>query len=116
MDKKFTEEDVLLLFGRNVKRLRELQKTTQSDLSEYADLSSNFVNEIENVKKGVSIDTIAKLASALKVEPFQLFLPEKLHWINDETVYKTDLDNVISSTVSDLVTRYFHLDRDTLQK
>ena len=106
MINEFTEGDILLLFGRNVKRLREILKTSQSDLSEVADLSSNFVNDIENFRKGVSIDTIARLSSALKVEPFQFFLPERLFWMNDEEIYKTDLNNVITSAVSDIIAHY----------
>jgi transcriptional regulator with XRE-family HTH domain len=38
-------------------------------LAAEADLTHNFINDIENGKKWVSAETIGKLAIALKVEP-----------------------------------------------
>ena len=40
------------------------------------DMHFTFVNAIENGKKWVSPESIAKFSSALEVEPYQFFLPQ----------------------------------------
>jgi transcriptional regulator with XRE-family HTH domain len=43
-------------------------------LANLADLTHNFINEIENGRKWVSTDTLAKLTAALEAEPYEFFL------------------------------------------
>jgi transcriptional regulator with XRE-family HTH domain len=72
------------IFSKNLKRLRAIAKLSQVNLAVKADLSHNFINDIENGKKWASPDTIAKLASALKAEPYQFFLSDA-KWQNHGT-------------------------------
>jgi transcriptional regulator with XRE-family HTH domain len=76
MEKRISEEDIRLLVSKNLKRLRSLQNISQLNLAGRADLTHNFINDIENAKKGVSYHSLAKLSAALGVEPYQFFLPE----------------------------------------
>jgi transcriptional regulator with XRE-family HTH domain len=78
MEDRYTEMEIRLLFARNLKRLRELKRISQLTLSSKTGLTHNFINDIENCTKWVSAKTIARMASALEVEPYQLFLPEFL--------------------------------------
>ena len=64
------------LFSINLKRLRSAANISQLALANQADLTHNFINDIENGKKWVSSETIGKLATALKAEPYQFFLSE----------------------------------------
>lgn len=73
MARVFTGQGIRELFSNNLKKLRLSQNLSQLALSSKAGLAHNFVNDIENNKKWVSPDTIAKLANALGVEPGDLF-------------------------------------------
>jgi len=64
------------LFARNLKRLRTIAKLSQVNLAAEAKLTHNFINDIESGKKWVSPESIAKLAIALKAEPYQFFLSD----------------------------------------
>ena len=75
MDKKFTEGDMRLLVSKNLKRIRLQQNYSQLGLAEFADLASNYINDIESCKKSVSLETIAKLSTALQIEPHLFFMP-----------------------------------------
>jgi transcriptional regulator with XRE-family HTH domain len=89
--------DIRLLFSRNLRRLRTAANISQLTLANQAELTHNFINDIENGKKWVSAETIGKLATALKVEPYQFFLSES-HW-NEQgaEIFSTYLDALSDS-------------------
>lgn len=64
------------LFSRNLKRLRGMAKLSQISLAAEADLTHNFINDIESGKKWISAETLEKLSVALKAEPYQFFISE----------------------------------------
>jgi len=64
------------LFSRNLKRLRNIANLSQIKLASNSGLTHNFINDIENGKKWVSAETIARLSIALKAEPYQFFLSD----------------------------------------
>ena len=68
--------NVRRLFSRNLRRLRSIANISQMNLADSTGLAHNFINDIENGKKWVSAETIAKLAIALKAEPYQFFISE----------------------------------------
>ena len=75
--KDFAGADIARIFGKNLKRIRNSKKISQMTLANMADLTHNFINEIENGRKWVSSDTIARLAAILETEPFQFFIPDR---------------------------------------
>jgi len=83
------------LYAKNLKRFRNNVHLSQSDLAEKVNLSTNMISDIENEKKFVSDDTIAKFANFFKVEPYRFFLPEEKWYVPEDTLYKEDfLDNM----------------------
>ena len=84
------------LFSRNLKRLRGIANLSQVNLAAEADLTHNFINDIENGKKWVSPESMAKLATALKAEPYQFFLSDS-KWNNQGaemfSLYLNDFEN-----------------------
>jgi transcriptional regulator with XRE-family HTH domain len=60
--------------GGNIKILRARRGLSQADLSEKADISINFLSNIERGIKFPQPDMLAKLANALGVEVYKLFL------------------------------------------
>ena len=107
--KKITESYVRLLVSKNLKRLRSLQNISQLSLALDTGLSHNFINDIEKCKKGVSLNTIAKLSAALKVEPSQFFLSEKAP--DDMLVYVSDFNDSLQKLVKDLSEPYLSSDQ-----
>ncbi|MDR1318857.1 MAG: helix-turn-helix domain-containing protein [Treponema sp.] len=102
---KITEEYIRLLVGKNLKRLRALQNVSQLNLALGADLAHNFINDIENCKKGISAKTLAKLSSALNAEPYQFFLPENLP-DNFMQLYLRDFSDSLAKMVGELTESY----------
>ena len=59
--------------GRKIKELREKYDYTQEELSEIADIDYKYIQRIEGKHPpALKIDTIVKLAKALKVKPYNL--------------------------------------------
>lgn len=56
-------------FGKRVRQQRLLAKLTQEKLAEMADISLSFLGHIERGTRKASLDTVVKLANALKVTP-----------------------------------------------
>ena len=99
--------NIRILFSNNLRRLRALHNISQLSLANQAGLTHNFINDIENCKKWVSPQTIAKLAAVLRVEPYQFFLPEAK--ASGETffgVYLNDFSDSLQKMVGDLKRKY----------
>ena len=56
-------------FGKRVREQRQLAKMTQEKLAEKAGVSFAFVGHIERGTRKASLDTVVKLANALKISP-----------------------------------------------
>ena len=61
--------------SRNIKKFRESAGLTQEKLAEKAGISANMINDIEGCRTWVSDKTLVKLASALQIETYRLFIP-----------------------------------------
>lgn len=66
------------LFGRRVRTLRKGHGLTLEGLGRAAGVGYKHIAEIERGVKVPSFDAIERLAKALKAEPYELFLPERL--------------------------------------
>lgn len=60
--------------GNRIRQLRQAQGMSQEELSFKAGISAAHLGQIERAVKKPTVDTIGKLAEALKVEPAELFL------------------------------------------
>ena len=61
-------------FGKNLRRLREALGLSQEELAEKSEFDRSYVGGIERGERNPSISAIFRLASALSIEPYQLFL------------------------------------------
>lgn len=64
----------ILLLQSNIKKFRTEKKLSQEVLSEKADISCDYMSEIERGKKVPSIKTLCKIADALEIEVYKFFL------------------------------------------
>jgi len=101
---------ILKLISNNIKRLRSLTNTSQLGLAAKTGLTHNFINDIENCKKGVSAATLAKLSVALSVEPYQFFLPEGSS-NNEAVIYVKDISDSFHKVVNELAQQYLTGDK-----
>ena len=103
--KEINEEYIRRLISINLRRLRTLQNLSQLSLAVNSGVTHNFINDVENCKKGVSVKTLAKLSSALNVEPHQFFLPDGMS--NDKVLmYVNDFNDSLQRMVKDLTAQY----------
>jgi transcriptional regulator with XRE-family HTH domain len=70
----------------NIKKHREFLGITQEKLAEKAGISANMINDIEGCRTWISDKTLVKLAAALQVETYRLFMPLPL---TDNDIAKT---------------------------
>ncbi|MFA5388739.1 MAG: helix-turn-helix transcriptional regulator [Candidatus Omnitrophota bacterium] len=67
------EYAIRIKLGKKIRELREKYSYTQEELSEKADIDYKYIQRIEGKKPpALKIDTIEKLAKALKVKPYKL--------------------------------------------
>ncbi|HHD10878.1 MAG TPA: XRE family transcriptional regulator, partial [Deltaproteobacteria bacterium] len=66
--------DILKAFGRRLHRIRELRGLTQEELEERSGVNTKYISAIERGQKNITIQTAQKLACALEVELYELFL------------------------------------------
>ena len=72
------EQEIRALLAENIKKYRNKRGWNQLLLAEKLDISANFLSEIETGKGWVSPLTLVKLANALEVNVFELFIPLNL--------------------------------------
>ncbi|MDR1363716.1 MAG: helix-turn-helix domain-containing protein [Spirochaetaceae bacterium] len=99
------KQQIRLVFGRNLKRLREKAKLSQIDLGLESGITHNFINDIEHSKRGVSLDTIAKLSKALNVSPHTFFIEDEGALEKDLTPYPEHIESLIKA-VEDFRSHY----------
>ncbi len=64
--------DLTVSFGKRVLEVRHAKKMTQEELAQFAELSRNYVNDVERGRRNVTLATINRLASALGVKMAEL--------------------------------------------
>jgi transcriptional regulator with XRE-family HTH domain len=72
-------EKIRQILAQNIKKRRESLGLTQERLAEISNLSVQTINTIEGCRMWVSDKSITRLAKALNIEIFQLFMP---HHVN----------------------------------
>jgi transcriptional regulator with XRE-family HTH domain len=63
------------ILATNIRSARSKLEYSQQQLAERADLSTSYVNDIEQGKKWPSADSLERISTALGLEPFMLLLP-----------------------------------------
>ena len=78
MGMKEKPEKIRQILAHNIKKRRESLGITQEELAETANLSVQTINTIEGCRMWVSDKSITRLAKALNIEIFQLFMPHRM--------------------------------------
>ncbi|OPY83927.1 MAG: HTH-type transcriptional regulator SinR [Smithella sp. PtaU1.Bin162] len=86
-------ENAKILLGRRIRYLRNLRGMTQEQLGTETDLSYKYLGSIERGGKNPSIDNLQKIAQALKVELYELFIFD--HETDDIKELKKQIDEML---------------------
>ena len=106
MEKINEEKNIRDLFAANLKRLREEAKMSQTDLAFAADLTPNYINDLEHSRKWPSANTIAQICLALNIIPYQLFLSESKWELSGAELFVEDLASSINVVVREQCDRH----------
>ena len=85
-----TEEELKAILSANIKKYRK-GIFTQETLAEKIGVSSQNINDVEGKRRFPRIDSLVKIADALNVEVYQLFIPEQKEQIVFEETPEIDL-------------------------
>lgn len=89
-------KSILKQFGDRVRELRKAQGLSQEDLAEKANLHFTYVGGVERGERNLSLKSIERIASALKIDIRELFafhLSEKADMKSKEII--TDINNLL---------------------
>jgi len=63
----------LVLFGRQLRVLRQDRELSQEKLAELCGVHRNYIGRVERAETNMKFDRVIKLSAGLKVRPEQLF-------------------------------------------
>ena len=66
--------DIKRVFGTNVRFYRERKGLTQEELAEKSELHRTYISDIERFQRSISLSNIQKIADALGVAAYRLFM------------------------------------------
>jgi len=95
-------KEIRTILGSNLRKYRSIRDWSQMELAEKADISMNFLSEIERGNKWPYPDTLQNLAAALNVEVYELFKDES-HAGNSDRGYMNRFSNDIAIAVEQAV-------------
>ena len=66
--------DIIKVFGANVKRYRQAIGLSQEAFAEKCGMHRTYISAIECCRRSISLENIQRIADALGVEAYRLFL------------------------------------------
>lgn len=69
--------NILNIFGKNVRKYRSLLGLSQEKLAEKCGLHRTYISDIECFRRSISLENIQKIADALEIDTYLLFVEEK---------------------------------------
>ena len=66
--------DIIKVFGTNVRKYRNEQNISQEKFAELCGLHRTYISDIECFRRSISLENIQKIADALKIETYKLFI------------------------------------------
>ena len=66
--------DIVKVFGRNLKKYRTSLGFSQEAFAEKCGLHRTYISSIECFRRSIALKNIQRIADALEIEPYKLFL------------------------------------------
>ena len=74
--------DILRVFGTNLRKYRYGIGVSQEKFAEMCGLHRTYISDLERFQRSISLNNVQKIADALGVETFKLFLEEEQQWLH----------------------------------
>ena len=68
--------DIVKVFGQNVKKYRQKLGISQEELADKSNLHRTYISAIECFRRSIALENIQRIADALEIETYKLFLEE----------------------------------------
>ena len=75
--------DIVKVFGNNLKKYRTAMGLSQEAFAEKCGLHRTYISAIECYRRSIALENVQRIAEALGVEVYQLFLTDKENHHND---------------------------------
>lgn len=68
--------DIVKVFGENLKKYRTKMNLSQEAFAEKCGLHRTYISSVERFQRNISIENIQRIADALEIETYKLFLED----------------------------------------
>lgn len=68
--------DIVKVFGNNLRKYRMAQGTSQEAFADKCGMHRTYISAIECYRRSISLENIQRIADALEIEAYKLFLEE----------------------------------------
>ena len=68
--------DIIKVFGTNLRKYRRAMKVSQEQFAEMSGLHRTYISDIECFRRSIALENVQKIADALGVETYKLFIDE----------------------------------------
>lgn len=68
--------DIIKVFGSNVRKYRTAKGISQEKFAELCGLHRTYISDIECFRRSISLENIQKIAEALEINTYKLFVEE----------------------------------------
>ena len=69
--------NIIKVFGTNLRKYRTCLGVSQEKFAEMCGLHRTYISDVERFQRSISLENIQKIADALGVETYKLFLEDK---------------------------------------
>lgn len=68
--------DIKEIFSKNLKKYRNQLGLSQEAFAEKSKLHRTYISAVESKRRSISLDNIQKIANALEIDTYKLFIEE----------------------------------------
>lgn len=68
--------DIIRVFGTNLRKYRNELGVSQEKFAEMCGLHRTYISDIERFQRSISLENVQKIADALNIETYKLFLED----------------------------------------
>ena len=69
--------DIIKVFGTNLRKYRNELGVSQEKFAEMCGLHRTYISDIERFRRSIALENVQKIADALGVDAYKLFMEEK---------------------------------------
>lgn len=69
--------DIVKVFGKNLKKYRLALGLSQEKFAEKCGLHRTYISTVERFQRNISIENVQRIADALGIEAYQLFIDDQ---------------------------------------